>query len=136
MIQTKIKLANAAKIEAVLMGIVRKSFEEAKKDKLLLCMECGDVDLYIASSNNDELQDAINENFEFDEYGIIIKFEEHQELMDDLYEYFLILHKESDLFDFFPAGPYSVAGESRESETDMLAPRGLFSAPFEDAINE
>ncbi|KWW22488.1 MULTISPECIES: hypothetical protein [Peribacillus] len=136
MLQTKIKLSNPAKIEAILMGIVRKSFEEAQKDKLLLCMECGDVDLYIASSNHDELQDAINENFEFDEYGECIKPEEYQELMDDLYEYFLILHKESALFDFFPAGPYTVAGGSRESETDMLAPRGLFSAPFEDAIKK
>ncbi len=60
----------------------------------------------------------------------------HQELMDDLYDYFLIIHKESDLFDFFPAGPYTHGGEIRESDTDMLAPRGLYSAPFEDAIKE
>ncbi|MCK1993317.1 hypothetical protein GW626_11465 [Peribacillus muralis] len=136
MFQSKIKLSNSAKIEAILRGIVSRTYEEARKEKLLLCMECGDVDLYIASSNNDELQDAINENFEFDQYGEIIKLEDHQELMDDLYDYFLILHKESDMFDFFPAGPYEVAGEERESETDMLAPRGLFSAPFEDAMKE
>lgn len=99
-------------------------------------MECGDVDFFIAYSNNEELQDAINENFVIDECGEIMKLDEHQELMDDLYEYFLIIHKESDLFDFYPAGPYTVGGESRESDTDMLAPSGLFSAPFEDAIKE
>ncbi|MGE7760090.1 hypothetical protein [Peribacillus sp. NPDC097895] len=136
MFQTKIKLSNPEKIDAILKKIVQESYDEALEEKLLLCMECGDVDLYIASSNNEELQDAINENFEIDECGEIIKVDEHQELMDDLFDYFQIIHKESDMFDFFPAGIYSIAGESRESDTDMLAPRGLFSAPFEDAINE
>ncbi|MDM5359055.1 hypothetical protein ACDZ29_24670 [Peribacillus sp. RS7] len=136
MIQTKIKLTNPEKIEAILKEIVQKSYQEALEEKLLLCMECGDVDFFIAYSNNEELQDAINENFVIDECGEIMKLDEHQELMDDLYEYFLIIHKESDLFDFYPAGPYTVGGESRESDTDMLAPSGLFSAPFEDAIKE
>ncbi|MDM5222690.1 hypothetical protein QUF86_18435 [Peribacillus sp. NJ11] len=136
MIQTKIKLTNPGKIEAILKEIVQKSYQEALEEKLLLCMECGDVDFFIAYSNNEELQDAINENFVIDECGEIMKLDEHQELMDDLYEYFLIIHKESDLFDFYPAGPYTVGGESRESDTDMLAPSGLFSAPFEDAIKE
>jgi hypothetical protein len=135
-IQTKIKLTNPEKIEAILKEIVQKSYQEALEEKLLLCMECGDVDFFIAYSNNEELQDAINENFVIDECGEIMKLAEHQELMDDLYEYFLIIHKESDLFDFYPAGPYTVGGESRESDTDMLAPSGLFSAPFEDAIKE
>ncbi|MGE7765715.1 hypothetical protein [Peribacillus sp. NPDC096540] len=136
MFQTKIQLANPDKIDSVLKEIVQNSYEEVREERLLLCMECGDVDLYIAASNNEELQDAINENFEIDECGEIIKLEEHQQLMDDLYEYFLKLHKESNFFDFFPAGYYIVAGESRESETDMLAPKGLFLAPFEDAIKE
>lgn len=99
--QTKIKLINPGKIDAILKEIVLKTFEEALEEKLLLCMECGDVDFYIAYSNNEELQDAINENFEIDEFGEIMKIDEHQELMDDLYDYFLIIHKESDLFDFF-----------------------------------
>ncbi|MBK5441937.1 MULTISPECIES: hypothetical protein [Peribacillus] len=136
MFQTKIQLANPDKIDSVLKEIVQNSYEEVREERLLLCMECGDVDLYIAASNHEELQDAINENFEIDECGEIIKLEEHQQLMDDLYEYFLKLHKESNLFDFFPAGYYIVDGESRESETDMLGPKGLFSAPFEDAIKE
>ncbi|KOR82847.1 hypothetical protein AM233_00945 [Bacillus sp. FJAT-22058] len=134
--QTKIKLINPGKIDAILKEIVLKTFEEALEEKLLLCMECGDVDFYIAYSNNEELQDAINENFEIDEFGEIMKIDEHQELMDDLYDYFLIIHKESDLFDFFPVGPYTHNGEIHESDTDMLAPRGLYSAPFEDAIKE
>ncbi|TKH02546.1 hypothetical protein FC682_22065 [Peribacillus simplex] len=136
MFQSKIELNNTGKIDAILKGIVLKTYEESLEEKLLLCMECGDVDFYIAYSNNEELQDAINENFEIDECGEIVNIDEHQELMDDLYDYFLIIHKESDLFDFFPAGPYTHGGEIRESDTDMLAPRGLYSAPFEDAIKE
>lgn len=101
MFQTKIQLANPDKIDSVLKEIVRNSYEEVREERLLLCMECGDVDLYIAASNHEELQDAINENFEIDECGEIIKLEEHQQLMDDLYEYFLKLHRESNLFDFF-----------------------------------
>ncbi|MGG0410051.1 hypothetical protein [Peribacillus simplex] len=136
MLQTKVKLTNTGKIDAILMEIVLKTYEEALDEKLLLCMECGDVDFYIAYSNNEKLQDAINENFEIDESGEIMKIDEHQELMDDLYDYFLIIHKESEMFDFFPAGPYNLGGEIRESDTDMLAPRGLYSAPFEDALKE
>ncbi|MDO7488656.1 hypothetical protein Q5O89_28550 [Peribacillus frigoritolerans] len=101
MFQTEIKLINTGKIDAILKEIVLKTYEEALEEKLLLCMECGDVDFYIVYSNNEELQDAINENFEIDEYGEIMKIDEHQELMDDLFDYFLIIHKESDLFDFF-----------------------------------
>ncbi|MDP1421478.1 hypothetical protein Q8G35_24680 [Peribacillus simplex] len=136
MLQTKVKLTNTGKIDAILMEIVLNTYEEALDEKLLLCMECGDVDFYIAYSNNEKLQDAINENFEIDESGEIMKIDEHQELMDDLYDYFLIIHKESEMFDFFPAGPYTLGGEIRESDTDMLAPRGLYSAPFEDALKE
>ncbi|MEC1395695.1 hypothetical protein [Peribacillus simplex] len=136
MLQTKVKLNNTGKIDAILKDIVLKTYEEALEEKLLLCMECGDVDFYIAYSNNEELQDAINENFEIDEFGQIMKIDEHQELMDDLYDYFLIIHKESEMFDFFPAGPYTLSGENRESDTDMLAPRGLYSSPFEDALKE
>ncbi|WP_342601687.1 hypothetical protein [Peribacillus sp. FSL E2-0159] len=136
MLQTKVKLTNTGKIDAILNEIVLKTYEEALEEKLLLCMECGDVDFYIAYSNNEEIQDAINENFEIDEFGEILKIDEHQELMDDLYDYFLIIHKESEMFDFFPAGPYTLGGQIRESDTDMLAPRGLYLAPFEDALKE
>ncbi|MBO1000615.1 hypothetical protein IOC57_23080 [Bacillus sp. SD075] len=136
MLQTKVKLTNTGKIDAILKEIVLNTYEEALEENLLLCMECGDVDFFIAYSNNEELQDAINENFEIDEFGEIMKIDEHQELMDDLYDYFLVIHKESEMFDFFPAGPYTLGGEIRESETDMLAPRGLYSAPFEDALKE
>lgn len=133
-LQTNIQLANLNKIEAILKEILQKSYDEAREEGLLLCMECGDVDFYIASSNNEELQDAINENFQIDEWGEIINQEEYQQLMDELSEYFLELHKESTLFDFFPSGLYEFKGEKRESETDMLGPKGLFSAPFEDAL--
>ncbi|MFJ7747833.1 hypothetical protein [Peribacillus sp. NPDC097295] len=136
-LQTNTQLVNFNKIDVILKEIVQNSYDEARKECVLLCMECGDVDLYIAASNHEGMQEAINENFQIDEDGEIIKQEEYQQFMDDLADYFLELHKESALFDFFPAGYYEVDGEKRESETDMLGPKGQFSAPFEDAfINE
>ncbi|MFJ7638070.1 hypothetical protein ACQKL0_09115 [Peribacillus sp. NPDC097264] len=128
------QLDNLNEIDSILKQMVRNSYEEAREEGELLCMECGDVDLYIAASNHARLQDAINMNFRIDESGEIIEHEEYQQLMDELSEYFLELHKDSELFDFFPAGSYEVKGDERESETDMLGPKGLFSAPFEDSI--
>ncbi|WP_234396935.1 hypothetical protein [Bacillus massiliglaciei] len=134
MFQTKIEIKNIQVIDSILQEFVQTSYNEAKEDGTLLCMECGDVDLYIAASHHEELQDAINENFAIDDNGEIIDREQHQTLMDDLYEYFLQLHIESGFFDYFPAGFYEVKGEKRESETDMLAPKGKYFAPFEDAL--
>lgn len=133
MLQTAIELINREEIEGILKEIVKAEYEEVKEEGLLLCMECGDVDLYIAASHHEGLQEAINKNFETDECGDVIDRKLHQQLMDDLFEYFLELHKESGFFDFYSAGYYIVNGEKRESETDMLAPKGLFYAPFEDA---
>ena len=45
-----------------------------------------------------------------------------------------MLHMKSGLFDYFLTGIYEVHGEKRESETDMLAPKNQFYAPFEDAL--
>ena len=133
-LQTNTQLVNFNKIEAILKEIVQNSYDEASEECVLLCMECGDVDLYIAASNHEGIQEAINENFQIDECGEIIKQEEYQQFMDDLSDYFLELYKESVLFDFFPAGFYEVNGEKRESETDMLGPKDQFSAPFEDCF--
>ena len=128
------QLDNFNEIDSILKQMVRNSYDEAREERLLLCMECGDVDLYIAASNHAGLQDAINMNFTIDDCGEIIEHEEYQELMDELSEYFWDLYKDSDVFDFFPAGSYEIKGDERESETDMLGPKGLFSAPFEDSI--
>ncbi len=133
MLQTAIELINREEIEGILKEIVKAEYEEVREEGLLLCMECGDVDLYIAASHHEGLQEAINKNFETDECGDVIDRKLHQQLMDDLFEYFLELHQESGFFDFYPAGLYIVNGEKRGSETDMLAPKGLFYAPFEDA---
>ena len=121
MIKTNVKLQNAEKIDAILMELVKDSYNEVREEDLLLCMECGDVDLYIAASNHEQLQDAINCNFKLDECGEVINKDEYYQLMDDLQDYFLMLHIESGYFDYFPAGIYEVQGEKRESETDMLA---------------
>lgn len=134
MIKTKIKLVNEEQIEEILKGIVQISYHEVKEDGHFLCTECGDVDLFIAASHHDELQDAINRNFQLDEFGDAIDQEKYHLLMDDLAEYFTTLHLESGYFDYFPAGTYEIKGEKRQSEVDMLAPKGKYFAPFLDAL--
>lgn len=134
MLQTKINIQNAEQIDVILKELVLNSYNEASEEGYLLCMECGDVDVYIAAAHHEQLQDAITSNFQLDEYGEVINREEYHQLMDDLYEYFLLLHIESGYFDYFPAGIYEVQGEKRQSETDMLAPKHQYYAPFEDAI--
>jgi hypothetical protein len=133
-LRTKSALRNVEQIDTILKELVQNSYDEVREEGLLLCMECGDVDLYIAASHHEVLQEAINCNFQFDEYGEVIERDKYQQLMDDLYEYFLTLHIESGYFDYFPAGKYEVDGDMRESETDMLAPKDQYYAPFEDAL--
>ena len=134
MFKTNIILQNAEKIDEILLELVQNAYNEVSEENLLLCMECGDVDLYIAASNHDQLQDAINSNFKIDECGEVIDREKYYQLMDDLQEYFIKLHINSGYFDYFPAGIYEVDGEKRESETDMLGPKNRYYAPFEDAL--
>ena len=38
------------------------------------------------------------------------------------------------LFDFFPEGNYQVEGEDLISDSDIIAPKGKFYAPFEHAL--
>ena len=59
--------------------------------------------------------------------------DEYRHLICELHDYFVELHKESGLFDFFPEGEYNVRGDIRNSDSDMIAPKGRFFAPFEDA---
>ena len=134
MLQTTIKLMNLEQIDTILKELVQNSYNEVKEEALLLCMECGDVDLYIAASHHMELQHAIHQNFQFDEYGEIIERDQYQQLMNELSEYFLKLHVQSGFFDYFPAGKYEVNDEIRESDTDILAPIDQYHAPFEDAL--
>ena len=136
MLQTQIPLINLEKIDGILKRIVRNSYEEAKREGYLLCMECGDVDVNIAVSNDDELQEAINENFTLNVDGDIEEEDVYQQLMDDLFDYFVVLNKDSGYFDYFPEGIYEVGNEKRKSDTDMLAPKGYFYAPFEDATTK
>jgi hypothetical protein len=133
MLKTTVSVNNAEKIDEILKDLVKASYEEVRDEALLLCMECGDVDIYIAADKHEVLQDAIHVNFKTDEFGDFIERKQYLKFMDDLYEYYLELHVNSGYFDYFPAGFYDVNGEQRESETDMLAPKGLFYAPFDDA---
>lgn len=133
MLTSKMTLVNQQRIEDILKEIVRSAYEEVKEEEMLLCMECGDVDLYIATTNHEEFQDAIKENFELDEFGDIIEHDKYLRLMEELHEYYVELFQTSGLFDYFPSGFYQVSGEKVFSETDMLAPKGLFFAPFDEA---
>jgi hypothetical protein len=134
MLKTKKKLVNADLIYSILMEIVKSSYESLKGEEVLLCLDCLDVDLYIATYNNDEFEDAIKANFQLDENFEIIDYDGYKELMDELHENFILMHTTSGLFDFFPEGEYEINGECRYQESDHLAPSGVFAFPFEDGV--
>lgn len=134
MINTTKSLKNEEKIISILKEIVIQSYEELKDEEVLLCLECCDIDVEVATSNHFLFQEEIKENFELDEFGDILDRDEYHQFIFELQDYFVELHKESGLFDFFPEGTYNVKGEIRDSDSDMLAPKGRFYAPFEDAI--
>jgi hypothetical protein len=135
MLKTTIPLQNVQRIINIMKGLVEKAYHEIKDEEVLLCLECCDVDLEIATSGNEEFEELIKENFELDEYGEIIHVDLYRQLIHELYDYFIELHRNSGFFDYFPEGEYIVDGEIRESDSDMLAPKGKFYAPFEDALN-
>ncbi|WP_233523061.1 hypothetical protein [Peribacillus saganii] len=135
MLKTSIKLVKEQQINAMLNKMVEKSFEQLVAEPMLLCLDCSDVDIYMAISSNEELEDNIKENFELDEFGDVKDAKTYDQLLDELQEYFVQLHVESGRFDYFPAGSYKVNGEDRTSDTEMLGPKGIFFAPFEDARN-
>ncbi|EAR66806.1 hypothetical protein B14911_27405 [Bacillus sp. NRRL B-14911] len=134
MLQTAKTLINADEIEDMLKKMVEKAYLDIKDDPMLLCIDCSDVDLYVASSGNLEFEELIKANFKLDEYGDPLDNKEYQTLMCELHDCFIELHKSSGMFDYFPEGEYEVKGEKRDSETDMLGPKGVFFAPFEDAL--
>jgi hypothetical protein len=134
MLKTTKQLVNVEEIMRILQDIVEKSYEEIKSEEILLCLECSDVDLEIATSNHFAFQEAIKENFEIDEFGDIVDYDEYRQLMYELYDYFIELHKSCGLFDFFPEGNYQVEGEDLVSDSDIIAPKGQFYAPFEHAL--
>ncbi|MGJ7921101.1 hypothetical protein [Neobacillus sp. LXY-4] len=136
MLNTKRELVNADKVYSILQKIINQSFESLKGEEVLLCLECLDVDLYIAANNHEEFEEAIKENFKLDEEGEIIDYDGYRELMNDLNDQFILLHSTSGLFDYFPPGDYTVNGENRYQENEYLAPSGVFYAPFEDAVNK
>jgi hypothetical protein len=134
MLLTTKTLINANEINDMLKKMVEKAYMDIKDDPMLLCIDCSDVDLYVASSGNPEFEELLKANFEQDEYGDPLDIEEYQTLLCELHDIFIELHKTSGMFDYFPEGEYEVKGEKRISETDMLGPKGIFFAPFEDAL--
>jgi hypothetical protein len=134
MIKTRRTLVNKERIQAILIDLMNTSYENIKDEEILLCLDCLDVDLYLATTNHDEFDEAIKANFDLDEDYEIIDYEAYRELMEDLDLAFLELHKTSGLFDYFPPGEYKVNGELREQEGEHLAPKGIFYAPYEDAL--
>ena len=133
MLNTTKKLKNKDIIVNFITEIVEKSYEELKDEPVLLCLECSDVDLEIATANHFEFQEAIKENFELDEFGDIIDYEAHQQLMMELFDFFIEEHIKSGLFDYFPEGEYKVGEVLLNSDSDIIAPKGKFYAPFEEA---
>jgi len=135
-LKTTMVLKNADKINQILKDIVSDSFKEIEGEEVLLCMECCDVDLFVTVDSHEELLDAIKENFELDEFGEVLDNDQFIALMKELDEYYVQLHIESGFYDYFPAGTYTVNGQEEETETDILAPKGIFYAPFEEAVKE
>ena len=136
MLNTKRPLINTERIYNILMDIINNSYENVKGEEVLLCLDCLDVDIYLATNNHEEFIEAIKENFELDYEFEIVDYDGYRELMDELNENFILLHSTSGLFDYFPPGEYEVDGEIREQENDYLAPKGVFYAPYEDALNK
>ncbi|TRZ38059.1 hypothetical protein CEQ21_21845 [Niallia circulans] len=134
--KTTMILKNADKINQLLTDIVKESFEEIRGEEVLLCMECCDVDLFVTVDSHEELTCAIKENFELDEFGEVLDKEAYIQLLKELDEYYVELHIQSGFYDYFPAGTYTVNGKEEETETDILAPKGIFYAPFEEAVKE
>src|SRR4051812_31550585 len=121
MLKTTTPLINEEIIIQLLQEIVEKSYEAIKEEEVLLCLECSDVDLEVATSNHFEFQNAIKENFELDEFGEILDYDHYRKLMCELYDEFIEMHINSDLFDTFPEGEYEVEGEKLISDSDMIA---------------
>jgi hypothetical protein len=134
MLNTRRTLVNSDEIHQILVDLVKTSYESIKDEEILLCIDCLDVDLYLAVTDHDPFDEAIKKNFELDEDYEIIDYDGYRELMEDLDIAFVELHKSGGLFDYFPPGEYVVEGETREEEGEYLAPKGIFFAPFEDAL--
>jgi hypothetical protein len=134
MLITTMSLNNKAEIEKILKEIVQTVYDNTKDEAILLHINHHEIDLYVATTDNDEFIEAIEANFELDKDGDIIDEEGYRTLMDELANYFIELHKTSRLFDFFPAGIYEVNGEKRQQKSDCVATKGKYYAPFEDAL--
>lgn len=127
-------LINPETIEEILLDIVRTSYDQIKNESMLLYVDKNEINILVATEWHEEFQDSIKANFLLDEEGDIIDQTGYYELLQDLQIEFIKMHKNCGLFDFFPAGVYEVKGAQRHQESDSLAPKGKYFAPFEDAL--
>jgi hypothetical protein len=88
----------------------------------------------VATEYHEDFQEAIKCNFILDEYNDIMDEKGYYQLLRELQAEFISMYKECGLFDFFPKGSYEVNGEKRFQDSDCIAPKGKFFAPFEDAL--
>ena len=134
MLQTRMNLINAELIEEILLDIVRTAYDQIKGQSLLLYIDQNEINILVATEEHEEFQSSIRENFILDEDGDIVDQKGYHELLQDLQIEFIKMYKQCGLFDFFPAGVYEVKGVQRCQESDSLAPKGTYFAPFEDAL--
>jgi hypothetical protein len=128
------ELVNAEEIKEILLEIVKTAFDNIKNEAILLYIDRDELNIMIATEYNEDFQEAIRKNFLLDEEDEIIDEKGYYELLRELQVVFIEMYKTCGLFDFFPAGKYKVNGETRHQESDCVAPKGKYYAPFEDAI--
>jgi hypothetical protein len=134
MLHTSLKLVNEDEIDEIIKGYVEQLYHSTKENKLILASN--DIDLYLASTDDDEFEETLLANFELDEDGDPVDDEAYRNLKEELNNNFVRMVKESELFDTFPAGSYEVNGETRQIDKEMYGPKDVFYAPFEDAVKE
>lgn len=132
--QARMSLMNSEMIEEILLEIVKTSYDQIKNESMLLYIDKNEINILVATEYHEEFQTAIKSNFLLDEDGDIIDQEGYYKLLEDLQIEFIKMHKNCGLFDYFPAGFYEVKGVQRQQESDSLAPKGKYFAPFEDAL--
>jgi hypothetical protein len=133
MIHTTVKLVNIEEIEELLLEIVKTAHDQLRGQAMLLNVK-EEIDLFVATEGHETFEEVIQKNFMLDEYDETIDEEQYRLLLNDLQVAFEEMYKTTGLFDYFPAGEYFVNGEKRYQPDEMVATKGMYSAPFEDCL--
>lgn len=134
MLQTRLTLVNSDLIEKILIDIVKTAYDNVKNISMLLYIDKDELNIMVATEGNEDFEEAIKDNFHLDEDGDIIDQKGYYELLQDLQIEFIKMYKTCGLFDFFPSGYYEINDVQRLQNSDTLAPRGRYYAPFEESI--